>query len=130
MLAVGDLGGQFIPLCRIAAESRCDRDVLVNGPRRRAADFHHVENGGRMPATHHLADESHDRNIMSQALQDRIAARPADAIKHDVALADRSDKTICGKSRQENTVFSGVKTDSPERALEPGSKRLGDAPAT
>ncbi len=65
---------------------------------------------------------------MNQTLQDRVATRPADAIQYDVALTDCSDETIRCKPWQENTVISGVEAGSFERALEPGSKHLGDAP--
>ena len=64
-----------------------------------------------MPAAHHFAGQCHDRKIVSEAFQDRIAAGPADTVEHDVAATDRRRETIRRKPRQEDAVIAGFETD-------------------
>src|SRR5437879_10436988 len=83
-----------------------------------------------MPAAHRLPRKGHDRDIMNQALQDRVAAGPADAVERDVAVTDGGNKKRRCKPRQENAVIGGVKTDSSKHTIEPRPKQLRDALAS
>jgi hypothetical protein len=129
MLSLCNPRRQFIPFRFVAAEQTRKCNVLVNRSRRGLADIHHIQDGGGVPAAHHLSVQGHDRNVVDQAFQNGIATGPADAIQHDVTQADCGDEAIRCQSRQENTMFGGVKTDRLERAFEPISKHLGDASA-
>ncbi len=72
MRVAGDRCGQFSSFCGCAAEKARNGNVLVDRPRHRLADIHHIQDSGRVPATHHLASQSNDRKIVNQALQDRV----------------------------------------------------------
>src|SRR6266481_2688577 len=127
VLLVAYLGGQSASLRYVAAERACNVDIFIDGPRGGLADPHHVKDRRRVAAAHHRAGQRHDGKIVNEALQDRIATRPADAIQHDVALTDGGDEQIRRQPGQENTVIAGVETGGLEGAFKPVSEQVGDA---
>ena len=114
---------------RIATERRGNRDVLVNGSRDGLADLHHVQDRGGVPAAHQLALEGHDRKIVSEAFQYRIAAGPTDAVQHDVTASDRCEKAVRRKARQEDAMIRGLQAEGSEGTFETRLEQLGDVPA-
>ncbi len=64
MLPGRDLARQFGAPFPGAAERTRNCDELIDRPRRGPMDSHHLQDRGRMPAPHHLADERDDGNIV------------------------------------------------------------------
>ena len=66
-----------------------------------------------------MSGQSHDGQIVDEALERGVAARPADAVEHDVAGADGGDEFLRLKPRQENAMVGGVQAERREGALQP-----------
>ena len=62
---------------------------------------------------------------MREAFERRVAARPADAVEHDVALADGGDELVEAETGQEDAVLGGVEAEHGEGAVEPPAQALG-----
>ncbi len=82
-----------------------------------------------MPAPHELPFKGDDRKIVDQTFQDRVATGPADAVQHDVALADGGGETLRRKPRQKHAMIRDLEAECGEAALETNSKQIGDLPA-
>src|SRR5216684_4278271 len=63
---------------------------------------------------------------MGETLERRIAARPADAVEHDVALTHGSDKSLRSEPRQEHAMLGRAHAERCEGSVEPVAKQAGD----
>ena len=61
-----------------------------------------------MTAAHQRARHGHDRQIMRQALQQRVAAGPAEAVEEDIGLADRGDEAGLVEAGQHHDMLLRV----------------------
>ena len=82
-----------------------------------------------MTAAHHRPGHGHDRHVVREAFEGRVAARPADAVEHDVALADGGDELLQAETGQEDAMLGGVEAQGGKGAVEPLAHALGDTVA-
>ena len=67
----------------------------------------------------------HNRRVVREAFERRVAARPSDAVEHDVALADGGAELVHAETGQEDAVLCGVEAEDGEGALEPAAHAIG-----
>ena len=79
-----------------------------------------------MATSHERPYDRDDRQVMGQALQDRIASRPPDTIKNDVALADRRNELLLIEARKENAVLINPQTESAKCPIKALAEEFGD----
>ena len=98
---------------RIVREPRRDRHVVVERRGDRLGDAHHLA-GWRRCGGHASACAAHgdDRQIVRQAFQRRVAARPADAVEEHVAAADGGDELVPAQPRQEYAMIGRLEADA------------------
>ena len=54
---------------------------------------------------------------MDEALEHRVAARPADAVEHGIAGADGGNEFLRLEPRQENAMVGGIQAERRKGAL-------------
>ena len=79
-----------------------------------------------MATSHERPHHCDDRQVMGQALQSRIASRPPDTIKNNIALADRRDELLLIEGRQEYAVLISLQAESAKCPIEALAEKFGD----
>lgn len=82
-----------------------------------------------MATSHERPRHCDDRQIVGQALQGRIASRPADAIEKNVALADRRDELLLIEAREEHAVLISPQAEGGKGPIEALAEKFGDTRA-
>ena len=63
-----------------------------------------------MTAAHKRPSQRHNRQIMDEALQGRIATGPPDAVKEDVAIANGGDEAIGAQTFDKQAIVGSRQT--------------------
>jgi len=129
MLVFGDLGSDCHSPWHILGQTNGDGNIFVDRLGDGFGNSHHSQDRGAVTASHEMPRHGHDRQIVRQAFQSRIATGPIDTIEKNVALSDRRNELMLIEARQEAAVVLGLQTQCLECKIEAPAEKLGDMDA-
>jgi hypothetical protein len=125
----GDAALDFHPPGRILADAGGERDVVIDRPGDRFGHAHHPQDASTDPATHQRALDRDDGQVLRQRFERGVAARPADAVEHDVALGAGRGEAAHVHAVQKNAMILGLEAVCHEGAIQSLLEQFGDSKA-
>jgi len=94
MAVVENFRGQGRSPRMVPGQGDGDADILVDAVDDGAGHPEPAEDGRSVAAPHQRAGHGDHRQRLDQAIQRRLAARPANGVEHDIGEADRRNEAV------------------------------------